>query len=72
MLCSDAAPADKDAHADANTADSYGDDPLPPPVLQPPPTPGEAPGVSASHVHSSFLQPSCGTATNVDQGVSWR
>ena len=40
MLCSDAAPADKDADAVADTADSYGDDPLP---LPPPPTPGEVP-----------------------------
>ena len=43
MLCSDAAPADKDADAVADTADSYGDDPLPPPVQPPPPTPGEVP-----------------------------
>ena len=43
MLCSDAAPADKDADAVADTADSYGDDPLPPPVRPPPPTPGEVP-----------------------------
>ena len=44
MLCSDAAPADKDADAVADTADSYGEDPLPPPVRPPPPTaptPGE-------------------------------
>ena len=43
MLCSDAAPADKDADAVADTADSYGDDPLPPPVRQTPQTPGEVP-----------------------------
>ena len=47
MLCSDAAPADKDADAAAvaDTADSYEDDPLHPPVQPPgpPPTPGEVP-----------------------------
>ena len=44
MLCSDAAPADKDADAVADTADSYGDDPLPLAVRPPfptTPTPGE-------------------------------
>ena len=43
MLCSDAELADKDADAVADTADSYGDDPLPPPVQPPPPTPGKVP-----------------------------
>ena len=45
MLCSNAAPADKDADSDAvaDTADSYGDDPLPPPVRPQPPTLVEVP-----------------------------
>ena len=60
MLCCGAVPADKDADAVADTADSYGEDPLPPPVRPPPPTaptPGEV--QSGSHLAGSRWPRSC-------------
>ena len=50
MLCSDAAPADKDVDADADTPDAYGDYPLLPPLRPLSPTPGKVQSGSQASV----------------------
>ena len=68
MLHSYAVPADADADADTDTADSYVDDPSPPPARPPPPMLGEVP--SGARCHQSEARSAIRAGRAVDPSAS--